>query len=78
LFDWIKENKILFIHYFDILIKMRSSKYGVKVLDRSLNLFTYKNCFIGKELVDWIIKNYPSNNTLTREEAVTIGFKLNN
>lgn len=45
-------------------------KHGVEVRDRKYRLSTYKNCFIGKEAVDFFIENGYS---ITREDAVQLG-----
>jgi len=50
---------------------------GVPVQDRKYHLRTYHNCFVGIELVDWLMNNLPLR---SRAEAVRIGsnFKKRN
>eukprot|EP00005_Dracoamoeba_jomungandri_P000516 CAMPEP_0174253836 /NCGR_PEP_ID=MMETSP0439-20130205/3190_1 /TAXON_ID=0 /ORGANISM="Stereomyxa ramosa, Strain Chinc5" /LENGTH=636 /DNA_ID=CAMNT_0015335093 /DNA_START=182 /DNA_END=2092 /DNA_ORIENTATION=- len=39
------------------LSKMRDESKGVEVKDRRFRLKVYSNCFVGKQAVDWAIKN---------------------
>ncbi|CAB9528079.1 DEP [Seminavis robusta] len=50
--------------------KMRVFQRGVRVKDRSYRLTTYKQCFIGKEAVDLMMKHKMAH---TRAECVEIG-----
>lgn len=50
--------------------KMRVFQRGVKVKDRSHRLTTYKNCFVGKEAVDLMMRNKMAS---TRQECVELG-----
>jgi hypothetical protein len=43
---------------------------GVSIKDRKWRLREYKQCFVGKELVDWFINEKIVG---TREEAVILG-----
>jgi hypothetical protein len=43
---------------------------GIPCKDRKWLLHTYKNCFVGREAVDWFIANHYA---ATREEAVELG-----
>lgn len=50
-----------------------SFKKNVKVSDQKYHLKTYKNCFVGKEAVDYLVK---SGTATSREDAVQIGRAL--
>ena len=52
----------------DLVVKIRSEN-GVQIKDRRYRLNTYQTCFIGQELVDWLVKNYD----YSREEATELG-----
>jgi pyruvate/2-oxoglutarate dehydrogenase complex dihydrolipoamide dehydrogenase (E3) component len=55
------------VTYYEIASEIRS---GVDFADRKYHLSTYKNCFVGKEAVDFLLaKGYAG----TREEAVRLG-----
>lgn len=41
--------------------------------DRKYHLTTYKRCFVGNELVDWLVANGEVND---REEGVELGRQL--
>lgn len=43
---------------------------GVEIKDRKYRLSTYKQCFIGREAVDFIVRDGLAS---TREEAVQLG-----
>jgi len=43
------------------------------VHDRKYHLTTYKQCFIGKEFVDWLLNN---GEATSRSEAIEIGKKM--
>lgn len=43
---------------------------GVELKDRKYRLSTYKNCFVGKEAVDFLVEN---GYCTSREEAVHMG-----
>merc|ERR1712228_556941 len=47
----------------------------INIADRTWMLKTYRDCFVGKELVNWIIKYTKTN---SREIAVEIGEHLRN
>ena len=53
--------------------KMRTFQRGVKVKDRSYRLTTYKQCFVGKEAVDLMMRNKMG---ATRQECVELGRML--
>ena len=50
--------------------KMRAFQRGVKVKDRSYRLTTYKQCFVGKEAVDLMMRQKMGT---TRQECVELG-----
>ena len=50
--------------------KMRVFQRGVRVKDRSYRLTTYKQCFVGKEAVDLMMRSKMAS---TRAECVEIG-----
>ena len=43
------------------------------VQDRKYHLTTYKTCFVGSQLVDWLVQKGEASN---REEAVKLGREL--
>ena len=43
------------------------------IKDRKYHLKSYKRCFVGKELVDWLVAN---NEATDREEGLRIGREL--
>ena len=45
---------------------------GISIKNRRYNFRIYNQCFIGYEVVDWLVKHFE----ISREEAVTIGQKL--
>jgi hypothetical protein len=57
-----------------IINMMRDPKKGVQIKNRRYFLKTYENCFIGKELVTWIVKNI--SRIKSREDAVSLGEEL--
>ncbi len=48
------------------------SSQGIEVKDRRYRLKVYKNCFIGSELVSWLV----ANKDVTEKEAVVLGQNL--
>ena len=48
-------------------------KKKVEIKDRSYHLKTYKQCFIGKEAVDFLVNE---GHALTRDDAVALGRAL--
>jgi small-conductance mechanosensitive channel len=52
----------------DLVSKIRGEN-GVEIKDRRYRLNTYHACFIGQELVDWLMANHG----FTREEAIELG-----
>jgi len=52
---------------FQLLWKLRDAKTGLSIKDRKKTGKTYKNCFVGSELVDWLLNN---RIVLSRPEAV--------
>jgi len=62
-----KHTEALMLHLDE---KMRTFQRGVRLKDRSLRLTTYKNCFVGKEAVDLMMR-YKMG--ITRQECVEIG-----
>ncbi|KAG7904945.1 hypothetical protein KL907_003161 [Ogataea polymorpha] len=47
---------------------------GIQVVDRKWHLRTHSNCFLGMDLVSWMIENFEDIDT--REQAVEYGNKL--
>jgi len=47
---------------------------GVRLQDRRWHLRFHSNCFIGEDMVTWIVENF--NDVETRQEAEEIGLKL--
>ncbi|KAH3663758.1 hypothetical protein OGAPHI_005160 [Ogataea philodendri] len=47
---------------------------GIRVADRKWHLRTHPNCFVGSDLVSWMIENFEDIDT--REQAVEYGNKL--
>lgn len=56
-----------------ILTLLKNANSGVDVRERTWLLRTYPNSFVGKEAVDWMLKNRLCE---TRDEAVAIGREL--
>lgn len=54
----------------DLAQKLQGSK-GIKLIDRRWHWKVHSNCFLGLELVSWLIENFQDINT--REEAVQFG-----
>ena len=52
----------------ELVMKIRSEN-GVEIKDRRYRFNTYKTCFIGQQLVDWLVTNYD----YSREEATEVG-----
>jgi hypothetical protein len=48
-------------------------KKSVKIEDRKFHLTTYKDCFVGKEAVDFLVE---TGSAQSREDAVTLGLAL--
>ncbi|KAG0675077.1 vacuolar membrane-associated protein iml1, partial [Pichia californica] len=57
-----------------ILVSILKSRYGIPIIDRYWHLKIYKNCFIGMDLVNFLVENF--EDIETREEAVEYGNKL--
>eukprot|EP01080_Neovahlkampfia_damariscottae_P001044 gene1044-10563_t len=58
----------------DIINKMKDPKLGVVIKNRRYYLKTYESCFIGSEMVSWIIENVPR--IKTRDDAVLFGQEI--
>lgn len=54
----------------EIVNKMRDPKTGVAIQDRRWIFTTYPKCFVGREAVDWFIKN---NFVDSKKDAVELG-----
>eukprot|EP00670_Eutreptiella_braarudii_P012307 CAMPEP_0174329344 /NCGR_PEP_ID=MMETSP0810-20121108/15766_1 /TAXON_ID=73025 ORGANISM="Eutreptiella gymnastica-like, Strain CCMP1594" /NCGR_SAMPLE_ID=MMETSP0810 /ASSEMBLY_ACC=CAM_ASM_000659 /LENGTH=675 /DNA_ID=CAMNT_0015443783 /DNA_START=76 /DNA_END=2103 /DNA_ORIENTATION=- len=54
--------------YGHLMAMLRHNETGLSVANRSLNMKVYKNCFVGSELVDWLIRHVDSS--LSRPNAV--------
>lgn len=52
--------------------KELQGKNGVEIKDRWFKLRLYSNCFIGSEMVSWLVQN----KKITPEEAIAIGQSL--
>lgn len=50
---------------------MQDPQDGLEIVDRRWHMTTHKNCFIGTDLVSWLIKNFEDIDS--REEAVDYG-----
>jgi hypothetical protein len=59
----------------DVVKMLRHPKLGIEVRDRSYRLTTYPDCFIGKELVDWLMAQ-PALGLGDRAQAVSLGVTL--
>jgi hypothetical protein len=61
----------------NVLQRMKEPGKGVMLKNRIWRVKTepVKNCFVGKELVDWLLKNYPES-CKSREQARKIGMEL--
>jgi len=68
-----EENFAVEKQYDDLAIRMRDPQNGVEVKDRKWYFRNYKECFVGRELVDWMLKENLAN---TREKAIQIGREL--
>jgi len=61
------------IQILEPIIKRLTKQTGVVIKDRKFGTKTFKSCFVGKELVEWLIdKKYID----TKEEGIFIGKKL--
>ena len=57
----------------DLVAKLREPGAGVEVRDRKWMLRSYPQCFVGRELVTWLVqKGYCE----AREDAVALGNAL--
>src|SRR5690606_24253148 len=74
--DYIKLNSSKFINLREIVDKMRNPFTGLKQKNRVYKMITYKRCFIGSEVVTWIIKNCIGINN--RKKAIELGKKIQN
>jgi len=61
------------IHIDELAQKLQGSK-GIRLIDRKWHWKTYRNCFLGLELVSWLIESFQDINT--REEAVQFGNQI--
>lgn len=60
---------------FEVLYaEMRHPERGVKSDDRRWRLLTYPKCFVGQEMVDWLMEHVDGE--IDRAEAVRLGQKL--
>eukprot|EP01100_Stratorugosa_tubuloviscum_P007684 TRINITY_DN3171_c2_g1_i1.p1 TRINITY_DN3171_c2_g1~~TRINITY_DN3171_c2_g1_i1.p1 ORF type:complete len:568 (-),score=220.56 TRINITY_DN3171_c2_g1_i1:26-1708(-) len=57
----------------NVITRMRDPALGIQSRDRTYHMRTYKDCFIGSELVDWMMVSLPISQ---RSEAVIIGKKI--
>eukprot|EP01117_Protostelium_nocturnum_P008079 TRINITY_DN287_c0_g1_i1.p1 TRINITY_DN287_c0_g1~~TRINITY_DN287_c0_g1_i1.p1 ORF type:complete len:894 (+),score=319.39 TRINITY_DN287_c0_g1_i1:253-2934(+) len=56
-----------------LIWKLKDPKKGVPIKDRKKTFKTYKKCFVGKELVEWIVSN---GFAMTKEEAERLSAEL--
>ena len=56
-----------------VLELMRQTSTGVDVRSRTWMLRTFKDCFVGREAVDWLLRNALAE---SRESAVSLGREL--
>jgi hypothetical protein len=59
----------------DVVKMMRHPELGIEVRDRTLRLTTYPECFVGKELCDWLLAQ-PALGLTDRAQAVSLGVAL--
>jgi hypothetical protein len=48
-------------------------KLGIIIKDRKYNFRVHKQCFLGRDAVDWLVTN---TNATNREEALILGRKM--
>lgn len=59
------------VHVTDIINKMKDRKIGLHVKSRRRGLRTYEDCFIGNEMIDWLIDNgYAHPGARTKAEHI--------
>merc|ERR1711916_179232 len=63
----------IFVTCSELVWMMRQKRGGVDIRDRQWLLQNYKNTFVGREMVNWVIKN---TNCMKRNEAVELGRSL--
>lgn len=56
----------------NVYARMRDSKTGIKLLDRSWRFMRFRKCFVGLEAVNWMVNNLH----VERKEAVKMGQAL--
>jgi len=61
------------INVSDLVKKMRDHRKGVQIKKRTFKLKTYYDCFVGKEAVDWLVRELKLQD---RQEAVAVGEML--
>eukprot|EP00005_Dracoamoeba_jomungandri_P005749 CAMPEP_0174251948 /NCGR_PEP_ID=MMETSP0439-20130205/1615_1 /TAXON_ID=0 /ORGANISM="Stereomyxa ramosa, Strain Chinc5" /LENGTH=476 /DNA_ID=CAMNT_0015332399 /DNA_START=1045 /DNA_END=2472 /DNA_ORIENTATION=+ len=61
--------------YLDIIRRMRRPDGGLSIKNRMWHLRKYKNCFVGSEIVDWLMEKSEIE-FLSREEALEFGNML--
>jgi len=64
------------MNIFEVFQKLQHESNGVEVKDRRKNLKLYKNCFVGKEAIDWLCVNTIEGKTLTRLQAQIIAREM--
>eukprot|EP01114_Cavostelium_apophysatum_P013891 TRINITY_DN3466_c0_g1_i1.p1 TRINITY_DN3466_c0_g1~~TRINITY_DN3466_c0_g1_i1.p1 ORF type:complete len:862 (+),score=271.54 TRINITY_DN3466_c0_g1_i1:255-2588(+) len=52
---------------------MKDPKRGIEIKDKKFHLRTYKDCFTGKEMIDWLLLRKVA---FDRQEAVEVGEKM--
>jgi len=67
----VTEKSVSDIH---VLLMKITGRNGVEIRDRKWRLKTYKTCFIGRELVDWLLKN--EDWIISRAKAETFAQQL--
>jgi hypothetical protein len=59
----------------DVVKMMRHPELGIEIRDRAQRLTTYPDCFVGKELCDWLLAQ-PALAITDRAQAVSLGVAL--
>ncbi len=60
-----------------LIAALKNPETGVTVKDRKYHLKTYRQCFLGKDVVSWLLSNGSSNfNLKNRDDAIALGHKL--
>lgn len=60
----------------ELVERMKDSTKGIEVKDRRKGFKTYKNVFLGKDAVDWLMGNSLDGKQISRRQAIMIGREL--